>query len=348
MPEILEKDLLKQIEKREFDSLYFVYGEDVFLRQTYVNKLCEAVVTELPEMNFPKIDGRKADVQRITDETYLFPLMCEKRCVLIEDFDIASLSETSLSEFKEVLSSVPETTVLVFVFNSVEVDVKKNSWKNIISFVNKYGNTINCKYKTDAELVRYIAAWAKKKGVVFEGTAARYLIENVGKDMKKLEVEVDKLCAYKNDYITKQDIDKLSAKTPEATQYMLPKAIFNKNVSQSLLILSDLIDMRFEPIVILNAIVDSFIDVYRAKSAIDAGKRAEELAEQFGYGRRAFVLTNAAKDAKKLSFKTICDCMDVLDDADERLKGGERNPKMLLEQTIVLLIEILRGYKIKV
>ena len=40
--------------------------------------------------------------------------------------------------------------------------------------------------------------------------------------------------------------------------------------------------------------------------------------------------------------------MDVLDDADERLKGGERNPKMLLEQTIVLLIEILRGYKIKV
>lgn len=347
MPEILEKDLLEQIQKRDFDSLYFVYGEDVFLRQKYVSKLCEAVVTELPEMNFPKIDGRKADVQRITDETYLFPLMCEKRCVLVEDFDMSNLSEAALVELKELLSSVPETTVLVFVFNSVEVDVKKSFWKSMISFVNKHGSTINCKYKSDAELVKYIASWAKKKGVIFEGTAARYLIENVGKDMKKLEVEVDKLCAYKNDYITKQDIDKLSAKTPEATQYMLPKAIFSKNVSQSLLILSDLIDMRFEPIAILNVLADSFIDIYRAKSAIDAGKRAEDLAEQFGYGKnRAFVLTNASRDAKKLSFKTISDCMDVLDDADERLKGGEKNTKMLLEQTIVLLIEILRGYKI--
>jgi len=346
MPEINEKDFLKQINERSFSQIYFIYGEDVYLRQQYVKKLCDAVVTELPEMNFPKLDGKSASLQQISDEVYQFPLMSDKRCVLVDDFDIAALDSQGVDTLFDMFSDIPETTVLVFVFNTVIVDVKnkKSSWASLIRKLSKFGDTVDCAYKTDAELMKYIDKWAGKRGVNFERSVCKYLIDTVGRDMKKLQVEVDKLCAYKKDYVSKADIDKLSAKTVEATQYMLPKAVLSLNISNSLNILSDLFDMKFEPIAINNSLVDSFVDIYRVKTALDCGKRSTEIAEDFGYAKnRLFVLENAERYAKKYSFKTIMDCFDILENADEKLKQGEKNIRMLLEKTVILLIETMRG-----
>ena len=236
----------------------------------------------------------------------------------------------------------------MFVFNSIEIDAKKSSWKTVLNKMSKLGCLVNCVYKTDAELVQYINKWANKRNVVFDRSVAKYLIENVGRDMKKLQVEVDKLCAYKKDYISKEDIDKLSAKTPEANQYALPKAVLSLNISNSLSVLSDLLDARYEPISIVSSLADSFIDIYRVKTAIDSGKNPTDIAEDFGYGKnRLFVLKNATPYARKYSFETIMNCFEVLDKTDEALKYNVKNKRLLIEKTIILLIEIMRGYDIK-
>lgn len=348
MPEITEKDLLQSIKERKFSSLYLVYGEDVYLRQHYVKKLCESIVTELPEMNFPKIDGKTANVQKISDEVYQFPIMSDKRCVLITDYDAVSAGKEELNAFYEIIKDIPETTVIVMVYNSVTIDKKATGWSGFLRNASKYGSIIDCKYKTDAELVKYICTWGNRRGVIIDNSVARYLIENSGRDLKKLQVEVDKLCAYKKDYISKEDIDRLSAKTPEATQYMLPKSVLAENISGSLSILSDLLDMRYEPIVIVNALADSFIDIYRVKTALDCGKKPTDIASDFGYAKnRLFVLDNAARSAKKYSFTTLLKCLDILDEADEKLKSGEKNKRFLLERTIIVLIETMRGYDMK-
>lgn len=344
MPEITEVEFLKQIKEHKLSNLYFIYGEDVFLRQQYVKKLLETAVTELPDMNAPKIDGKLADIQRIADESYQFPLMSEKRLVLVENLDMGALNKEKLEELTEIFHNIPETTVLVFVFNTVIVDKKKSGWSSTFKIASKIGSILDCKYKTDAELIKYITAWSGKRGVVLDRTVAKYLIDNAGRDLNKLKVEVDKLCTYKKDYISKDDIDKLSAKTPEATQYMLPKSVLSENISGSLNILADLLDMRYEPIVIVSSLIDAFVDVYRVKTALESGMMPRDIADDFGYAKnRLFVLDNASYQAKKYSFKTLMTCFDILDEADERLKSGEKNKRLLLEKTIILLIRTLRG-----
>lgn len=349
MPEITEQELLKNIKERSFSPMYFIFGEDVYLRQQYVLKLCDSIVSELPEMNFPKIDGKNASLQQISDEIYQFPLMSDKRCVLITDLDIASLDKESMDTFLDICADVPETTVVVLVFNTIEIDSKKGTWASVIRKLSKFGSVIECKYKTDAELMKYINSWASKSGVVIERSVAKHLIETVGRDLKKLQVEVDKLCSYKKDYISKEDIDKLSAKTAEATQYMLPKAVLGLNVASSLNVLADLFDMRYKAIDINNALINEFVDIYRVKTALDCGKNPRDIAKDFGYAQnRLFVLDNAAKHARKYSFKTITDCFEILENTDERLKSGEKNERLLLEKTIILLIETMRGYNIQI
>lgn len=348
MPEITEQDLLKHMKERSFSPLYFIFGEDVYLRQSYVLKLCESIVTELPEMNLPKIDGKNASLQQISDEVYQFPLMSDKRCVLVTDFDIASLDKDGLDTLLDMCADIPETTVVIMVFNTVTIDAKKGAWASIIRKISKFGSVIECKFKTDAELMKYINSWAGKRGVVIERSVAKHLIETVGRDLKKLQVEVDKLCSYKKDYISKEDIDKISAKTAEANQYMLPKSVLNLNVASSLNVLADLLDMRYKAIDINNALISEFVDIYRVKTALDCGKNPRDIAKDFGYSQnRLFVLDNAARHARKYSFKTIMDCFEILDNADEKLKSGEKNERLLLEKTIILLIETMRGYNIQ-
>ena len=345
MPEITEADLLNNIKERSFYRIYFVYGEDVYLRQSYVRKLTENVVTELPDMNLNKIEGKYANAQRIADAVYQIPLMSDYRCVLIDDYDVVSAGKEEQDELINIFADIPESTVVVMVFNSVAVDKKKSGWNTIVRSAAKYGAVMDCKYKTDAELIKYIGAWANKRGVVFDRSVAKHLIDSAGRDLKKLQAEVDKLCAYKKDYVSKEDIDKLSAKTPEATQYMLPKAVLSLNISSSLNILSDLMEMRYEPIVIVSSLADSFIDIYRVKTALDCGKKPRDIAESFGYSKnRLFVLDNAAVHSRKYSFGTLLKCFDILDEADAKLKSSENNKRLLLEKTVILLIETLRGY----
>lgn len=348
MAEITERDLLEQIKKKEFSSLYFIYGDDVYLKEKYVEKLSASAVTELPEMNFPKLSGKDTTVRNISDEVYQIPLMSEKRCVLVDDFDVVSKEETEVKELIELFGELPESTVLIFVYNSVTPDLKKKDWSSVVKSASKNGCVINCKFKSDSEIIKYIRSWAEKRKTAIDSNVARYLIETSGKDMKKLESEVEKLCSYCKDYVTRADVDRISTKTTEATQYMLPKAILNEDISKSLCILSDLIDMNFEPVVIVNAIADSFIDIYRVKTAIDSGLNPRDIADVFNYSNRLFVIDNAVRFSKRLSVSTLERCFDILDEADSGVKGTSANQRLLLEKTVVLLIQTLKGFNIKV
>lgn len=348
MAEITERELLEQIKKKELSSLYFVYGDDSFLKQKYVEKLSACTVTELPEMNFPKISGKDTTVKNISDEVYQIPLMSEKRCVLVDDFDVVSKGEEEVKELIELFGELPESTVLIFVYNSFTPDLKKKDWSKVVKSAAKNGCVINCKFKSDNEIIKYIRSWGEKRKIAIDSNVARYLIETSGKDMKKLESEVVKLCSYCKDYVTRADVDRLSTKTTEATQYMLPKAILNENISNSLCVLSDLIDMNFDPILIINAVADSFIDIYRVKTAVESGLKPRDIAEVFNYSNRLFVIDNAVKFSKRLSVSTLERCFDILDEADTALKSSSGNQRLLLEKTVILLIQTLKGFNLKV
>lgn len=55
-----------------------------------------------------------ADLQSIADAAEQLPLMSEKRCVCVNDFDFESLSESDLKSLIAFCSDLPESTVLIF------------------------------------------------------------------------------------------------------------------------------------------------------------------------------------------------------------------------------------------
>ena len=85
------------------------------------------------------------DLQTIADAAEQLPLMSEKRCVCVNDFDFEALSESDLKSLTSFCSDLPESTVLIFSQPTLTLDGKKASkTKKFSTVAEKVGTVFHC------------------------------------------------------------------------------------------------------------------------------------------------------------------------------------------------------------
>ena len=191
-------------------------------------------------------------------------------------------------------------------------------------------------------LVEMLTDGAHKRGWTFEPAAAKYLVETAGEDILTLQNELNKLCFYlPGGTITRQDVDLVSVKTVEASVYNLSKHIFARDAGGALKTLDELFFMRLEPMIILYTVSSAYVDLYRVFVCRKKGQKNPEIAAEFGYKGREFVLDRAAQSLSKFDFKRLSLSFEALLAADRQLKSFGADPRTVLEQLIVRLIYII-------
>lgn len=347
MAKIGEIELKAQIKNEEFSNAYLIYGEESYLKEFYVNKLKQKIVDKtFEDFNFHSYEGKDVSLDDILKDAEMLPMMSEYNFILVHDYPLDK-SSNDCNALKDFLKDVPETTVLVFWYDSINVDTKKNSkWKSIETAFAKNGSAVNLEKRTEADLIKLLISKASKKNATILRDNARYLISIAGTDIKTLFNEIDKLSLYVNgDEITKQVIDKLAVKCLQAKVFDLSKAIVKGNYDLAYNVLDTLFAMREEPIGILSVISNCFIDMYRVKCAKIAGKTYQDVANYYNYKGREFALRNALRDSESLSVEQIRASLDVLMLADNNLKSSSVSQKLILEETLVKLLLISKGVK---
>ena len=113
-------------------------------------------------------------------------------------------------------------------------------------------------------------------------------------------------------------------------------------------VLKTLLSQKEEPININSQLINAYVDIYRAKVFIAAGERADGAAKYYNYQNKAFRLTNAARDASKIDISAIRICLEILAQADARLKSSSVNKSLILEETIVKLILAANGERVTI
>ena len=91
--------------------------------------------------------------------------------------------------------------------------------------------------------------------------------------------EIDKLCDYvSNGEIKNETIDLLVAKQLDSNSFALAKAVVQFDAKRAMQLLDELFEQRIETVMIISAISMSFIDLYRARVAINEGISQNEVA----------------------------------------------------------------------
>lgn len=339
----ITEELLKKKLQNGFCPVYILFGEDGYLKKNYTDKISHRIAEPDDVFNYFKFEGN-CQLQEVYDAAMQLPFMGDYKSVILSDYDFEHCSKTDFDKLCSLIEEIPDTTVFIMTFDSVEADFKKSSkFKKLIAAAEKNnGVAVKLDHRRMPELIKMLTDSANKRGCKMEGTTAKYLVETAGDDINLLKNELEKLCAYvQNGIIDKATVDLVSVKTVEASVYNLSKFILESNISESLAILDELFFMRIEPMIILYTVSAVYVDMYRVYTAGKAGVKTPEIAEKFGYKGKEFVLDRARQNLRKMDEVKLRLSLNAIVEADNSLKSFASDGKIILEQLIIKLIYII-------
>lgn len=342
MPEITEAELKKQIEKSSFSRLYLLHGEEKYLIDFYAKKLtAKAGGKVFPDFNLQQFDDT-ASIDEIASAVEALPFMAEYKCVAVSDLNVESLRVQEAAKLEELVKNIPDSTVLVIYLPSIEIDYKANKkWKKFIGLANEAGITVQIKKRSNPDLEKALCSAATKRGCELSRQNAGRIIRYCGNSMQTLFNELEKLCAYvKEGEITAQTIDQLVVKNLEARVYDLSKAIVSGDYDRAYKVLDLLFQQNEEPVSVLAVLSSAYVDMYRVRISVQGGCGVTEPAKYFDYARKEFRLTNAERDAARLTTSMLRQSLQALLDADTALKSARGDRRIVMEKLIAELLLI--------
>ena len=188
--------LLKQIKQGQFLPVYFLQGDEPYNIDVVADAL-EAAVLPAAERSFNQsiIYGKDVDVAAVLGAAKQFPMMAERRLVLVKEAQsIADLeAEKSWPLLEAYLKKPLISTVLVFCYKHKTLDSRKKLGK-LLAGKDAPGTALMTSKKLyDNAVPQWLAANVRARGLTITGQATAMLAEYIGADLARLANELDKL-----------------------------------------------------------------------------------------------------------------------------------------------------------
>ena len=254
---VTENDLKLALKNRQYMRAYYFYGKDIAAVESYTNSLASRIVDKENETyNLHRFDGKNLDFDIFSDACEALPFFADHVCCTVCDLNAEKLTADMLDRLAEIVRNLPDSTILIFYYTSVDVtDGKKYPTpknKKLMDAVGKVGGVCNFALKTPAVLSKEIMAKVSGAGCGISRDAAIFLAEQCLCNSLIIGNEIDKLTAYASgNEITIDMIRELSPRQIEATSFDLAKAIVRMDVKNAMRLFNDLSAERIEPISIL-------------------------------------------------------------------------------------------------
>lgn len=339
-----DKSLKDSLKAGALLPVYIIAGDDTYLKSQALERIIKATVQPDDDLNLVKYN-HSVNLQEVYDELNGFPVMADKKCVVLSEFDFDEATTAEFENLCEIISEPYDTSVFILYFGNTDVDFKKSErWRKLVSFAEKAGGAlVHLDHKTREELIRWLCASAKKKGAELSSRVASYMIELCSVDINILSNELNKLCFFvKSGEITTETVDRICVKSVEASVFDLSNKIITGDSSGAMKLLDELYFMNTETSIIFYEIAFAFVNLKRAQAIKSAGKRPDDYGDKFNLGKRGFLLTRAAGNLRRFDDKNLNLCFDALISAEREIKSYSSSGRMVLEKLVVKLIYIMK------
>lgn len=194
------KDMLKRIRDGDFERVYYLHGDEDFLKEDAIQRLIARAVD--PGTRDFNLDVRRAaeiDTETLTALLATPPMMAERRVVVLRD--VSAMRKEVRKVLDGLLKSPAPDTVLVL---TETAGTKPDRKLAAASFA------VAIAPPSERDLLRWITKHSKQvHGATIDQPAAELLVKAVGSDLYELASELDKLASYCGERTI--DVDAVSA-----------------------------------------------------------------------------------------------------------------------------------------
>ena len=100
------KTITENLKSHNFSSLYYIYGDEEYLKQYYYGELRSKTVTDLIEFNVIEFDSKNFDYTDFCNCVNSYPVMADRKFVGVTDFSNSLLTAEFQKKFVEFLKSI--------------------------------------------------------------------------------------------------------------------------------------------------------------------------------------------------------------------------------------------------
>ena len=335
--------ILKQdLKEKNLGRVYIFHGEETFLLNHYFNQIRKQLLDDLTEsFNFHKLNNETFDIQSFADSVENIPMMAESTLVQVDEVDFFKMPESDREKIGEILGDIPEWCTVVFTYVATPWKPDKRL-KRLWDAVDSNALIVEFAKQDQRDLIAWVTRHfaAHKKNISADLCA--YLIDITGGTMTALAGEIDKICAYSGaDTIKKSDIDAVTEPVLDALVFQMTDLMGEGRYSDALLKLQTLLKMQQKPLEILGAIGGHFRRIGTARTLMDHGKTAAELAKLCGI--HEYPARKTMDAARRFRPEFCARAAELVMETDYKMKTSFDEPERLLELLLLQLAQEARN-----
>ena len=316
--------LNQDIRERSFRPVYLLYGEESFLKNSYKNRLKEAIAGG-DAMNISSFEGKGADLDEVIRLADTMPFFAEKRLIIIED---SGLFKSAADVLVNYLPSMPDTTVLLFVES--EVDKRGRLFKK----VKELGYAAEMTRQDASQLARWAGGILAKEGKKITARTMDVFLSMTGDDMEHIRTELEKLISYTmgREVITEEDVRAVCTVQVTNRIFEMVSAIVNRDTRKAMDLYEDLLTLKEPPMRILFLIARQFNQILQVKEMVAKGLDKGAIASRLKM--QPFLVGKTMPQARRFSREQILSYVNECVEAEEAVKSGRLKDRLAVELLI--------------
>ena len=225
--------IMRDLKARHFSPIYILMGDESY----YIDKISDYIAEHVlrPEerdFNQTVVFGSDISASQIVDSAKAFPMMAEKRVVIVKEAQNLKGTEPLVKYFKQPVVS----TVLVLCHKNGSIDKRKK----IIPAAQVGGAVIfESKKLYERELPGFITSYFMQHEITIEQKAAQMIADHVGADLHRLTSELDKILISFSEVdrmVTPEIVEKEIGVSKDFNAFELRSAIIQRDIYKANLI----------------------------------------------------------------------------------------------------------------
>lgn len=225
------EEIVKQIKSGALAPVYCLMGEESFYIDRLEALISEAAVrSENRDFDMELLYGNEASAVRIADSAAQFPMLGERRLVVVREFQQLRTAPDALVSYCRKPS---KTTVLVLCHKNGILDKRKALYKAIEG---GGGVVFESKRVYESALPAFIQRYFKSAGKDIEPKAVQMMVDHVGTDLHRMSAEMDKLLLALPEgstRVTSALVEEQTGVSKDYNNFELLAALAKKNKSQT-------------------------------------------------------------------------------------------------------------------
>jgi DNA polymerase-3 subunit delta len=256
-----------------FAPVYLFYGTEDLLMEEAIQRVINAALPESARpFNLDFLSGADDDIRDILARASAFPMMTERRVVVVRDAD--RLGERALGLLAHYIDQPSPTTVLLL--EGAKPDLRRRAF----AALKKKGLSCSFEELRDYQLPEWIKRRVEKQGGTIDGEAARLLATYVGSSLRDIDNELEKLFLYLGERtaITRNDVAAVVGFSREYNVFEFQNAIGRRDAGRAVEILERMLEAN-EPVpLIISSLTNYFAKLWLIGDQIRRGTKPPEVA----------------------------------------------------------------------